>query len=354
MRLEGFRRSFEKADIDTFLITREPNIFYLTGCTSGGVLIISHNGGSILLTSELNLTMAQDQAKDVEVRPYTNQYLHKQIAEICNGLNPRNISFDQLSNEAYNKIKMNLNCSEIKAKPNQIWEMRKIKDPEEKEMMKKAAKLTDIGMEAVRQFIKEGVREHEVAAEASYAMRKRGAQDISFPFIVASGQNSAYPHAGVTNRKIKKGDFVTVDMGAKYNGYCMDLTRTFIIGTPSKKQRIMYETVREAYEKAFPEYKEGARGVQVDKFARNVIEEKGFGEYFIHNLGHGVGIEVHEPPSLSKTSDDILKAGNTVTNEPGVYIPKYGGVRIEDTVLISSSRPTSLTQFDRDMDSMRI
>ena len=143
-------------------------------------------------------------------------------------------------------------------------------------------------------------------------------------------------------------------MGATYKGYRSDLTRTFIVGEPSGKQAEMYDAVLRANEEALPEIRDGAKGSDVDKVARGVIEEAGYGEYFVHALGHGVGLEVHEPPSLSETSGDILKTGNVVTDEPGIYIPGFGGVRIEDTVLITASGPATLTRFDKDLDSMRV
>jgi Xaa-Pro dipeptidase len=209
-------------------------------------------------------------------------------------------------------------------------------------------------MEAIRNCLKDDLREYEVAAEAAYAMRKEGAEDCAFPFIVASGPRSAYPHAGVSDRKIRRGDLVKIDMGAAYHEYRSDNTRTFIIGSPTKKQRTIYETVLEANEAALPEIKEGAAGIEVDKIAREIIEKAGFGEAFIHGLGHGVGLEVHEPPSLSKRSEDILQVGNVVSNEPGIYLKGFGGVRIEDTVLVTPLGPERLTKFDKDLDAMRV
>jgi len=229
-----------------------------------------------------------------------------------------------------------------------------VKDASEQKFMKRAGELSDIGMEAIRDFLAEGVREHEVAAAAANAMRMEGADDISFPFIVASGPRSAYPHAGVSERKIRRGDLVTIDMGATYRRYCSDITRTFIVGSPSEKQRTIYETVLEANRAALPEIRESAKGIDVDRIARDIITNAGYGEDFIHGLGHGVGLEVHEPPSLSKRSGDTLAVGNVVSNEPGIYIKGFGGVRIEDTVLVTSSGPERLTNFDTGLDAMRV
>jgi Xaa-Pro aminopeptidase len=185
-------------------------------------------------------------------------------------------------------------------------------------------------------------------------MRKKGAADYAFPFIVASGSRSAYPHAGVSDRKIKKGDLITIDMGARHKGYCADLTRTFIMGEPTEKQRIIYTAVYDANIAAFPYYKEDNKGIDVDKVSRDIIDKAGYGEYYVHSLGHGLGLEVHEPPSLSKRSKDTIEAGNVISNEPGIYLHGYGGVRIEDSVLITKEKPVNLTKFPKSLDEIII
>jgi Xaa-Pro aminopeptidase len=269
-------------------------------------------------------------------------------------LKPKRIAFDELSIKEYGRLGDILEGVEIESQSEMIWKMRKIKEDNEIKLMKRAAQLADIGMESVKDFIKTGVPEHQVAAEASYTMRKEGAQDYAFPFIVASGPRTAYPHAGITDRKIRKGDLVTVDMGARYQGYCSDLTRTFILGTPSDKQVRIYETVLEANRTAFEKIKDQAEGIEIDKTARDIIEDRQLGDFFVHGLGHGIGLEVHEPPSLSKTSKDILNDRNIVTDEPGIYIPGFGGVRIEDTVLVRSSYPESLTKAPKNIEEIII
>jgi Xaa-Pro dipeptidase len=353
-RLKLMIESLDEKGLDAFLVTCEPNILYYAGTISGGILIFSSDSEPLLLAPRLNLTVARDQATALEVKPYTRENMLDQVIKICKELKPRKIGFDELSLTMYQELEKKLEKTELKSETSLIWDMRTVKDDEEKKKMEKAAALADVGMEAIRNFLEKGVREHEVAAKASHAMRMEGAEDQSFPFIVASGPRSAYPHAGVTDRKIKGGDFVTVDMGAKYHHYCADLTRTFIVGSPSEKQVEIYETVMNANAKAFPEIVKEAKCVEVDKIARNHIEKKGYGEYFIHSLGHGVGLEVHEPPSLSKTSKDVLAKGNIVTDEPGIYIPGFGGVRIEDTVLVTDSKPKSLTKFKRDLETARV
>ena len=354
MRTERLSKSLEDAGLDAYIVTREPNIFYYTGSISGGVLIIAPDIRPLLLTSRLNLYVAQDNAQGCEVEPYTRKDKDEKILEMLKQMAPEKIGFDELSIGEYKALEDNLGDVELKENPDLVWAMRRVKLTSEQKLMKRAGALSDIGMEAIREFLSEGVREHEVAAAAANAMRRGGAGDISFPFIVASGPRSAYPHAGVSERKIRRGDFVTIDMGATYRQYCSDITRTFIVGSPSEKQRAIYEIVLEAMEVALPEIKESAKGIDVDLIARDIITKAGYGEDFIHGLGHGVGLEVHEPPSLGKRSKDTLNVGNVVSNEPGIYIKGFGGVRIEDTVLVTSSGPKRLTNFDTGLDAMRV
>jgi Xaa-Pro dipeptidase len=354
MRTERLSKSLENAGIDAYIVTREPNIFYFTGSISGGVLIISPDTKPLLLASRLNLYIAQDNARDCNVEPYKKKDKDEKIVERLNTIAPEKIGFDELSLGEYNSLKSKFGEIALKESPDLVWVMRRKKDTTEKTFMKRAGLLADIGMEAIREFLVEGVREHEVAAEAAKAMRVEGADDISFPFIVASGHRSAYPHAGVSERKIRRGDFVTIDMGATYKGYCSDITRTFIVGSPTDKQRTIYETVLEANETALPEIRAGAKGINIDKIARDIITKAGYGAGFIHSLGHGVGLEVHEPPALSQWSNDILAVGNVVSNEPGIYVKGFGGVRIEDTVMVTSSSPERLINFEKDLDAMRV
>ena len=198
-------------------------------------------------------------------------------------------------------------------------------------------------MKVASETVRSGVKEKDVAAEIEYAMRKAGSDGTAFETIVASGVTSAFPHGSNLEKTICKGDLVVVDLGATYRFYRSDITRTFIAGKASEKQTRIYETVKLAQQKAFETIKHGVLASEVDLAARQVIEQAGFGEFFVHNLGHGVGLEVHEAPILSPESKDILMVGNVVTDEPGIYVPGFGGVRIEDTVLVTKNGAEILT-----------
>jgi Xaa-Pro aminopeptidase len=352
MRIKKLTESIEEANLDAYIVTTSPNIFYFTGSISGGNLIVSPETDPLLLTGRLNLSCALDQAGICDVKPYTRENMVDKIADKLTKLDSKRIGFDELSLKLYQDLSGRLTDVELKTEPDIVRNMRMNKDAGEVKMMRRAGELADIGMEAIKNCLTDGIRENEVAAEAAYAMRNEGADALAFPFIVVSGSRSAYPHGGVTDKKIRKGEFVTIDMGASYREYKTDITRTFIVGTPTEKQRTIYETVLEANLVSHAKIRDGIAGVDVHEAAMDVIERKGYGEYFIHGLGHGVGLEVHEGPSLSKTSKDILSSGNVVTNEPGIYIHGYGGVRIEDTVLITDKEPERLTKTPKDLDEM--
>ena len=241
-------------------------------------------------------------------------------------------------------VKVLRGIARIKIENEPVRALRRVKDEEELELMRRAGELTSEGMNAAYEAVKPGVREYEVAAEIEYAMRKKGSWGTAFETIVASGVRSSFPHGRCTDRKIKKGDLVVVDIGATYKYYRSDMTRTIVAGKSSAKQKKIYEIVRLAQENAFQAVKPKTKARDVDAIARKVIEDAGYGEYFVHGLGHGVGLEVHEPPALSQKSKDRLAVGNVVTIEPGIYIMGFGGIRIEDTVLVRERKAEKFTK----------
>lgn len=212
---------------------------------------------------------------------------------------------------------------------------RQIKDVDELAKVAKAASIADRAFSAILKFIKPGISERAVANQLDYYLKQFGAEKPSFDSIVASGPNSALPHAQPGNRKLRKGDFLVLDFGARYRGYCSDMTRTVCIGKPTARHLDIYNLVHRAQAAGLDAVRPGVQGRAADGDARSVIENAGYGRYFGHGLGHGVGLEVHEGPRLGKTSEDVLKPGNVVTVEPGVYLPGWGGVRIEDLVAVT-------------------
>ena len=216
-----------------------------------------------------------------------------------------------------------------------VQELRMIKTPEEIASIRKAAQIADEAFAKLLPQIRSGVSEQELALELEFLMRKAGASGMSFSPIVASGPNSALPHARPSERILSHGDFVVFDFGCIVNGYCSDMTRTIVVGEPEEKHLLIYDLVLKAQLESLAAVAPGKTGVEIDTIAREIIGDAGYGEYFGHGLGHGVGLEIHENPRLSKTDQTVLQPGMVVTVEPGVYLPGFGGVRIEDLVLVT-------------------
>ncbi|MEM0216064.1 MAG: Xaa-Pro peptidase family protein [Candidatus Bathyarchaeia archaeon] len=331
------KKAFEVKDLDGLLILNEANMFYVSGFNGAAALLITRDSGDFLYVYGVNYEQAKAESKDfqIELIERGERPLSK-IAQKVKSLGIKNLAFDMLGLEGYREIvKVLKDGVKLRMCNKLLWELRKVKDEEELMLMRKAAELTMEGMKAAYANVKPGVKEYEVAAEIEYAMRRHGSWGTAFDTIVASGPRSAYPHGGCTEREIRDGDLVVVDIGASYKYYRSDMTRTLVAGAPTKKQQELYELVKRAQENALLHVKPGVEAKLVDMMARKIIVEAGYGDFFVHGLGHGIGIEVHEPPTLSPQSKDILCQGNVVTIEPGIYIVGFGGVRIEDTILVN-------------------
>lgn len=344
-RIQLLKKSFEKYQLDAYLVADETNMFYFTGFEDAVELFIPTEGENVLYVYGVNYDDAKATVKNCNVElMQRGEDPYKKVGDYCKKLKPRKVGFDNLDVASFQGLKKNLKKIQLKAARQAVWDLRKVKDNTELRNMRKAAELTDEGAKAAVEALKPGIREYEVAAEVEYAMRKLGSDGTAFETIVASGLRSAFPHGGCTGKKIGRGELIQFDIGARYQHYAADLSRTFLIGKPTPKQQKMYKAVMEAQEKAFQKIREGAKGRLVDAAAREIIKKHGFGQNFPHGLGHGVGLAVHELPTLSNISKDILKAGNIVTNEPGVYVVGYGGVRVEDTVLVKKDGAERLTK----------
>jgi Xaa-Pro aminopeptidase len=338
--------AFEKKNHDAFLVTNETNMLYLTGTPGAASLLIPKTGENTLYAYGVNYDQTKAEAKNCKVE------LIKRGQKITDKLTPqfktlkiKKLAIDTTHYEIYRLLAKALRGkAQLKTQGNLIWELRKIKDPQEQEHMRKAAKATIAGMKAAYETIKPGITEINVAAEIEYAMRKNKGYGTAFETIVASGTRSAYPHGGCADRKIRKGDLVVVDIGSTHEYYKSDMTRTFTAAKPTPKQEKLYEIVKTAQEKAYHAIKAKAKAKDIDQTARKIIEKAGYGENFNHGLGHGVGLEIHEPPVLGTISKDKLTEGNVVTDEPGIYFPGWGGIRIEDTVLVKNRTSEKLTE----------
>jgi Xaa-Pro aminopeptidase len=338
--------AFEKKNFDAFLVTEESNLFYLTGTPGAACLVIPKKGEGKIYVYGVNYEQTKAEAKGFKIELLKRgQKLGEKLGPSLKALKVKKLASDALSYELHRLIaKAIRGHAKLKAQGDLVRGLRKVKDTEELSLMRKAGEITVAGMKAAYETIKPGITEIDVAAEIEYAMRKKGAYGTAFDTIVASGIRSAYPHGGCAERKIRKGDLVVVDIGAVYEYYCSDMTRTFVAGEPSQKQEKLYKVVKTAEEEAYRIIRAKARGKDVDQAARKIIEDAGYGERFNHGLGHGVGLEVHEGPVLSPISKDKLAVGNVVTDEPGIYIPGFGGVRIEDSVLVKQRVSEKFTE----------
>lgn len=330
-----------KEKFDYFAVFNTTNITYFTGFPGATALLIPATGESTLYVSEVTFEQAKAETNslNVELMKRGENLMERIAKETC----PNKLAIDTLTIDGWRALAKAVGGEEKLEASNIIRNLRLIKDEQEVKLIKEACKLAEIGIEKAIETIKPGITEKEIAAEVEYAMRKNGSDGTSFDTIIASGANSAFPHGSCSNKTIQNGDLIVVDLGATRQFYRSDITRTFIAGKPTYKQKRIYETVKVAQQKAFEAIKPEIAASQVDAVARQVIELEGFGEFFVHGLGHGVGLEVHEPPILSPSSKDVLAAGNVITDEPGIYIPSYGGARIEDTVVVTPNGAKKLT-----------
>jgi Xaa-Pro dipeptidase len=345
-RIDALKQvAFEKAKVDGFLVFNSANLVYLTGFSGASALLIPKNGESRVYVYGVNYAQAKAELSEFTVDLVQHgENLMDKIAKQTTAFKMRKLAVDALNVESWRTLIKALGGEKtLEVDNGVIRELRKVKDQEEIELMRKAAELTSEGMRVAYEVVAAGVREYEVAAEIEYAMRKLGSSGTAFETIVASGACSAFPHGGCSDKKIRAGDLVVVDVGATYRFYRSDMTRTLVAGKPSEKQKKLHEIVKTAQEKAVKALRLNVKAKDVDAAARKIIADAGYGEFFVHNLGHGVGLEVHEPPTLSPKSKDVLSLGNVVTVEPGVYLVGYGGVRIEDTVLVQRNGAEKLT-----------
>lgn len=327
-----------------------PSCRYLTGFDydDGGVLLTADKG--FLLTDSRYVEAAQEAVSHLTVISCTT--LMGTLGELLEKNGIRALYVEQsLSLAALSRLQK-LPCTLVTdtTLSDALTAARVEKDQAEIAALRKAQEITEQGFAHILPFLREGITEREVALELEFYMRKNGAQDVSFPSVVVSGANGSRPHGVPTDKPIRSGDFVTMDFGALYNGYHADMTRTVAIGHVSDEQRFAYETVLKAQQATLGVICAGMNGKTADAAARTIIQEAGFGEYFGHGTGHGVGVEIHEAPRLSPMATDApLPIHAVVTVEPGIYLPGKYGVRIEDMVLLTENGSENLTHSPKEL-----
>ena len=336
-RLQKFVSKLNQLELDSAIIKGSYNIRYLSGFTgTDSYLYISKNSKK-LLTDFRYTEQAEKQATDFEIIDYRKDGLFFTLNNIMKEENARNIGFEDniFTYKEYIQFREKLHNVKLISLGDIIERIRMIKDEKELEYIKKAASIGDLAYKHILEFVRPSMTEKEIAFEIENCMKKNGAEKLSFDTIVASGINSSLPHAIPTDKKIEEGDFVTLDFGCIYKGYCSDMTRTFVFGKANQKQKEIYNIVLQAQLKALDEVKSGCVGREIDKIARDFITQKGYGQNFGHGLGHCVGLYIHEDPRFSIGDETVFQENMVVTVEPGIYIPGFGGVRIEDLVCVT-------------------
>ncbi|PJO41748.1 M24 family metallopeptidase [Lysinibacillus xylanilyticus] len=349
MKLQKLRKALQEQNIDGILITNGYNRRYMTGFTgTAGVAIVSQND-AVFITDFRYTEQAAAQIQDFRIVKHEATII-EEIATQVNNMGIKLLGFekDTVNFGTYELYKSKIQADLVPFS-GLIEKIRLIKTQQEINIIKVACEIADHAFTHILNFIKPGKTELEVSNELEFFMRKQGATQSSFDIIVASGLRSALPHGVATNKVIEKGDFVTLDYGALYNGYISDITRTVAVGEPSEKLVDMYNAVLASQLLALEKVGPGLTGIQADAIARNYLTEKGYGEAFGHSLGHGIGLEVHESPGLSIRSETVLEPGMAVTIEPGVYLPEIGGVRIEDDILITENGNELLTHSSKEL-----
>lgn len=356
---EGF------SELDAVLITKPENVLYCLGfkIESDALILIPNkdNEGldekTILFLNPLELDQAKQNIMDdkdlsniIEIKEIPSGK-PKFVEKTINKMNLNQVGFEEeyIPVQKYTEWKQKFKVEKFTGASGMISKARLTKTPRELERIEKACKLGDIGFKTIFASIKEGMTEIELAAEAEYAMRKAGAEGTSFPTIVASGERSAFPHAKTSKKKVNNGEIILVDIGAIYDGYCSDLTRTFVFGKENQDQAKLINLVNEVQELTLNKIETGMKCIDIDKIARDLFIEKNkeWGSRFIHSLGHGVGIDIHENPYLSPISQESLEENMVVTVEPGLYIPGLGGARTEDLVVVQKDGIKSLSHADK-------
>lgn len=355
MNYRAHQRRLEAAlaasGVDAFLVTHPPNVRYLCGFTGSSGTIVFARGRRLLFTDGRYTTQARQEAQGVRVVLARGPLLEEAAAWLGRQ-RARRIGVEaQHMTLAARGALVRLLPSKTRLKPlaGVVEQQRMIKEPEEVALIRSAVQLGSSLFNRALKVLRPGVTEAEVAGEIEHAARRGGAQGMSFETIVAGGRRSALPHGVASSQAITNKGFVVLDFGVILGGYCSDMTRTVHMGRASRQAREMYQVVREAQEQAIAAVRPGAKAGEVDYAARRVLQKAGLGRYFTHSTGHGLGLEIHEPPRLGKGQTEVLEPGMVVTIEPGVYVAGRGGVRIEDVVVVTAKGCEVLTPTTKEL-----
>jgi Xaa-Pro aminopeptidase len=349
-RIAGLRALIRENALDALLVTSLANIRYLTGFSGSHALAVITAGNSFFISdSRYALQSAHEVRKFRRIIGHRGLLEDAAAAKTLRGCRAAGFESDSLTYAQYRSLRKLFPGIPFRPTSGMVETLALVKDPEEVACIEEAAAISDGVFHDVLKSLRPGVTELEIAAEISWLNRRRGAESDAFDVIVASGPRGALPHARPTARKIRKGEFVLLDFGSTVRGYSSDLTRTVALGRAPRNLREAYGAVLEANQTATASARGGMAARGLDAVARGCIRRHGFGRYFTHSLGHGLGLRVHERPRVSALSREVLETGSVITIEPGIYIPGSGGVRIEDDVLLGDRGCRVLTRSPREL-----
>ncbi|WP_100012109.1 M24 family metallopeptidase [Lentibacillus sediminis] len=358
-RLDALLEEMKKDGLDGMLITSPANVYYTSNHYSDPhervlAVYINTEHDPYLIIPAMEAEDAKQAGWRYEMIPYQD---HENPWELFAGMLKKNdsipkalgVEHNHLTLDRFQQVKNILPDTQIRDAQEILANLRVIKNKKEYALLKQAATLADFGIETGIKAIREGVSELEVVAAIEFELKKQGVQQMSFSTMAISGTKTASPHGTPTGKKIESGDLVLFDLGVIFEGYCSDITRTVAFQSITDQQRNIYETVLTAEQKAIQAAQTGTAVGQVDQAARQHIEQAGYGKYFTHRVGHGLGIETHEYPSMHGKNDLPLKEGMCFTIEPGIYVPNTGGVRIEDMIFMTDKGPETLTESPKEL-----
>lgn len=352
-KIKKIQEYISKENLDAVIITKPTNIYYLTNFNCDPherllVLVIKKDELKMLVPA-MEYESAKSKLKvDLELISYLDtENGFKKLKNICGYLPNIAIEKDYMTVDWLERISFEFKVKNVSNISQYIINMRKYKSADEIEKLKKAAELADIALEIAKKNMREGITELELKSIIEFEMKKIGAKSMSFDTIVLFGKNAANPHGESGTTKLKKGDLALFDLGVWYDSYASDETRTFFFGEVNEEAKKIYEIVKKANMEAIKQVKPGVSFSYIDKVARDIIEKEGYGEYFTHRLGHGLGLEVHEYPDVSSSTKDLLEENMVFTIEPGIYKPQVAGVRIEDDIVVTKEGCIVLTQTEK-------
>lgn len=341
-------------DVDAVVVISQNNRLYFTKFSGTfGILVLTRESASYI-TDFRYFEMAKEAMKDSGIDVFLSEgglKAYECAKELLENISAKRVGYEdtEITVSQSKSLFEKLGNFEYVPAGDSILNVRQIKTPYELDCISKAQSITDKAFNKILNFISPNVTENEIAAELEYQMRKNGATGIAFDTIIASGTNGSKPHAHPTDKQIKAGEAITMDFGARYNGYCSDMTRTVFLGKPNEEIKKIYNTVLKAQMSALNNMACGMMGKEVDALARQVIVSAGYPNHFNHGLGHSLGIDIHERPSSNALSEERLQENMLMTVEPGIYVENLGGVRIEDLVIVKQDKIINLTTSPKDI-----